>query len=216
MTSCSIQKLATGARRAAAIAAVAMIAAATGCSLSRPSPVKDTYLLDPANPPVAATHHPGSLRIGTINVAAQFRARNFVIRDSDLKYESDFYREFFVPPAVMLADYTARALRVAQVFARVTRPGASLDAEWVLDGFAGSLYADLRDPAKPEAVIQITYYLSHDDGGATAPVWVKAYRKASPYKTTGGDAYVEALNVAFSEILADLARDLAAAELPAS
>jgi ABC-type uncharacterized transport system auxiliary subunit len=204
------------AARAAAIVALALLAFVAGCSFTRPSPVKDTFLLDPANPPVAAKSHPGSLRVGLFNVAAPFRARNFVIRDSDLKYESDFYREFFVPPGVMLGDDTARALRAAQVFSRVTRPGPSTDADWVLDGFAGALYADARDPAKAFAVIQITYYLSRDDGGATAPVWTKGYRKSAPYTPNGKDAYVEALNTAFGEILAELAKDLAAAELPAN
>jgi cholesterol transport system auxiliary component len=201
-------------RRAATIAALAVLAFAAGCSFTRPAPVKDTYLLDPANPPVAAKTRQGSLRVGTINVGAPFRARNFVIRDSELKYESDFYREFFVPPGVMLADSTARALRVARVFTRVARPGAATDTDWLLDGFAGALYADVRDPAKPVAVIQVTYYLSRDDGGATAPVWSKGYRKVAPYASSGGEAYVEALNAAFGEILAELAGDLATAELP--
>ena len=200
--------------RAALVLATAVLALVAGCSFTRPPVVKDTYLLDPANPPVAAKAHPGSLRVGVVTVGAPFRGRNFVVRDSELKYESDFYREFFVPPGVMLADDTARALRVAQVFARVTRPGTSLDADWLLDGFAGALYADVRDPAKPSAVIQVTYYLSRDDGGATAPVWTKGYRKSAPYTSNGKDAYVDALNTAFAEILAELASDLAAVELP--
>ena len=64
------------------------------------------------------------------------------------------------------------------------------------------------------AVLEITYYLSRDDGGASAPVWSRAYAKRVSFVPTGTVDYVNALNTAFSEILAELTRDLAAAQLP--
>jgi cholesterol transport system auxiliary component len=211
MTSC--QRITV--RRAAMTVALAALAFAMGCTFTRPAPVKETYLLEPALPAAAARAQAGSLRVGTVNVGAPFRARSFVVRDSELRYDSDFYREFFVPPGVMVADATARALAAAKVFAHVTRPGVTVDATWVLDGFVGALYADARDPAKPAAVLGVTYYLSRDDGGASAPVWSQGYRKRVTFALSSTGAYVDALNTALSEILAELARDLAAAELPA-
>ena len=210
MTPCQPSALA----RAFAIVALAALAAASGCSLTRPAPVMETYLLEPALPAPVAHTQAGSLRVGSVNVAAAYRLRSFVVRESDLKFESDFYHEFFVPPAVMIADATARALAVAKVFTHVARPGASVDADWILEGFVGALYADARDAAKPLAVIQVTYYLSRDNGGADAPVWSKAYRRQVPF-VPGTLSYVNALNAGLSEILAELATDLAAAELPA-
>jgi len=97
----------------------------------------------------------------------------------------------------------------------VTRPGVVIDADWVLDGFVGSLHADARDAAKAAAVLEITYFLSRDDGGASGPVWSRAYAKRVTFAMSSTDAYVAALNTALSEILAELARDLAAAPLPA-
>ncbi len=200
---------------AALIVALFSMALVAGCSFTRSAPVKDSYLLQPALPEPAAKARPGSLRIGTVNVGAAFRGRSFVVRDSEFKFDSDFYHEFFVPPGVMIADSTARALGRAKVFAEVARPGVVVDATWVLDGFVGALYADARDAAKPEAVFQVTYYLSRDDGGASAPVWSHAYVKRVAFTSSNTDAYVGALNTAFTEILAELTRDLAAAELPA-
>ncbi len=97
----------------------------------------------------------------------------------------------------------------------MARPGVVVDADWVLDGFVGALYADARDAAKPVAVLQITYYLSRDDGGASAPVWSQAYVKRVAFSSSSTGAYVGALNTAFTEILAELTRDLAAVQLPA-
>ncbi len=210
MTSC--QRITV--RRAATTVALAALAFATGCSFTRPAPVKETYLLEPALPAAVAKSQAGSLRVGTVNVGAPFRARSFVVRESELKYDSDFYREFFVPPGVMIADATARSLVAAKVFAQVTRPGVTVDANWVLDGFVGALYADARDPENPAAVLGVTYYLSRDDGGASAPAWSRGYRKRVAFASSGTGAYVNALNTALSEVLAELTRDLAAAELP--
>jgi len=211
MTSCQRITL----RCAATSVALAALMFAAGCSFTRPATVKDTYLLEPALPAAVAKAQAGSLRVGTVNVGAPFRARSFVFRESELKYDSDFYHEFFVPPSVMIADATARSLAAAKVFAHVTRPGVTVDANWVLDGFVGALYADARDPAKPAAVLGVTYYLSRDDGGASTPVWSQGYRKRVTFASSSTGAYVDALNAALSEILAELARDLAAVELPA-
>jgi len=202
-------------RSAALILMLAAAVVAAGCSLTRPSPVKQTYLLDPALPAPIAKAQPGTLRIGAVNVAAAFRGRSFVVRDTEFRFDSDFYHEFFVPPGVMLADSTARALARAKVFTVVTRPGVVVDADWVLDGFVGTLHADARDAASPAAVLQVTFYLSRDDGGASAPVWSHAYFKRVAFTGSNTDAYVTALNGAVSEVLADLAQDLAAAQLPA-
>ena len=129
-------------RNAALILVLAAAVLAAGCSLTRPSPVKQTYLLDPALPAPVAKMQPGTVRVGTVNVAAAFRGRSFVVRDTEFRFDSDFYHEFFVPPGVMLADSTARALARAKVFSVTTRPGVVVDADWVLDGFVGTLHAD--------------------------------------------------------------------------
>jgi cholesterol transport system auxiliary component len=215
MTSCQSNIGLNVGRRTALILALSALVLAAGCSLTRPAPVKQTYLLDPVFPAPAATMQTGTLRMGTVNVAAPFRGRSFVVRASEFGFESDFYHEFFVPPGIMIADATAQALARSKVFTVVTRPGVVVDADWILDGFVGALHADARDVAKPAAVLEITYFLSRDDGGASPPVWSRAYAKRVAFAAASTDAYVTALNAALSDILAELARDLAAAPLPA-
>ena len=199
---------------ATAIVALAALAVTSGCSLTRSAPVRDSFLLDPTWPSPAAQSRPGSLRMGSVTVAAPFRGRSFVVRATDLKYDTDFYHEFFVPPGVMIADATAQALARSKVFEVVSRPGVAVDADWVLDGFVGALYGDGRDTSKPLAVLQITYYLSRDDGGASSPVWTRTYGRRVSFAAGSTELYVAALNSAFSEIMAELTRDLATAQLP--
>ncbi len=197
------------------LVAVAAVALLTACSaITRDAPVRRTFLLEPKLPAASAKAQPGSLRVGVVNVAAPYRGKAFVYRLGDLRFETDFYVEFLVPPASMLTEQTARALQSAKPFARVAGPGAASDAEWVLDGFADALYADTRDAAKPAAELSITYYLTSTSGVTQTPVWTHAYRQHVPMRDKSEAAYADALNVAFGEIVANLARDLAEAPLP--
>jgi uncharacterized lipoprotein YmbA len=196
----------------AAIAALALLQA---CSLTRPTPIKGTYVLEPAQPPAAARAQAGVLRVGTLVIAAPYRGRAFVFRDSDVKYETDYYHEFLVSPGANIGEATARALAGAKVFAAVVPSGVLADADWLLDGFVNALYGDLRDKQKPAVVLSITYFLRRGNSDAGVPVWSRTYEQRVPFATGSAPAYVDALNSAFGEILAALARDLAAASLPA-
>ena len=148
------------------------------------------------------------------NVAAPYRGKAFVYRQDELKFEADYYNEFFVAPAAMLSEATAPALASANVFRRTIPPGAADAGDYVLDGFASELYGDLREPAKPVAVVAITFYLSPANSLAPNVIWSREYRQRVPVAETTPDAFARAWNAALSAILADLARDLAAADLP--
>lgn len=192
--------------------AVALLAGCT--ALTRQAPVRQTFLLDAPAPPAVAHPQPGALRVGTINVAAPFRGKTFVYRTGDLRFESDYYVEFLVPPGTMIGEQTARALDHAKAFTRVAGPGAAGEAEWVLDGFVTALYADMRESGKPVAELDITYYLTPTAGAQETPVWTREYRRRVPMRDATPGAYAQALNAAFGDTIAELARDLAAAQLP--
>lgn len=192
-------------------AATAALGAVAACS--RPAPIKGTYVLEPAMPPAVARTQPGVLRVGSVNVAAPYRGRAFVYRETDLKYETDYYHEFLVAPGANIAEATARALAAAKAFSTVLPGHVAADADWVLDGFVDSLYGDGRTPDKPSAVLRISWFLRPHSGDAV-PVWTRSYERTVPFATGNAAAYIDAQNKALSEILAELARDLAAASLP--
>jgi cholesterol transport system auxiliary component len=191
---------------------LAFAVALAGCSLTRPAPVKNTFLLDPPLPPAAAAAKPSTLRIGTFNVAAPYRDRTFTYRTGDVKFESDFYNEFFVPPGPMIAQATTKALAGAQAFARVVPAGtAPEDGDFVLEGFVADLYADTREKP-PAAVVGINFYLTRTTF-PSAVVWSRDYRERVPLAAATPEALAQAWNEALGRVLAALARDLAAAKL---
>jgi hypothetical protein len=198
-------------RLAAAVFAAALLLAAAGCSLTRPAPVKQAFLLEPPLPVGAGRASPATLRVGAINVAAPFRAKAFVHRTSPLGFEADFYSEFLVAPAAMIGEATARALDHAGIFGRVIPPGALPDGDYVLDGFVSALYGDVREPGRPVARLAITFFLTRNDGVSQAPFWSREYERRAVAADATPEAHARALSIALGEILADLARDLAAA-----
>jgi ABC-type uncharacterized transport system auxiliary subunit len=199
--------------RRRALLLLPLAAALPACSLTRPAPVKRTFLLDPPLPTPGPRTQPGMLHIGAITVAAPYRDRGFVFRTGELKVESDFYHEFFASPATMIGEAAARAMTQARVFERVVQGGAGIEgANYVLEGFVVALYADAR-AAKAEAEVAIDWYVSRA-GYPGGVVWSRQYRERTPIDGTGADAVAGAMNAALGRVLAALARDLAVAELP--
>jgi len=199
-----------------ALALVALAAALASCAFSpRPSPAKRTFLLDPAMPAALTAPKPAALRVGVVNVGAPFRGKAFVYRQDELRFEADFYNEFFVAPAAMLSESTAKAMSASNAFRRVVPPGATADdGDYVLDGFASELYGDVRDAGKPAAVLTVTFFLSSANAAIPTVIWSREYRQRVGFTGSDPEALVRAWNAALSTILADLTRDLAAAELP--
>jgi cholesterol transport system auxiliary component len=194
-------------------ALVLLAAALPACSLTRPAPVKRTFLLEPPLPAPGPRTQPGTLRIGVVNVAAPFRDRGFVFRTGELKVESDFYHEFFASPSSMVAESAARAMSSARVFQRVVQGSVGAEsADYILEGFVAALYADGRS-AKAEAEVAINWFLSRAafPGGV---LWSREYTEREPIQGTTPDAVASAMNIALGRVLAALARDLAAADLP--
>ena len=125
---------------------VAVAAASLGaCSITRPSPVKEMYLLEPPPVQALAQSSPLSVRIGTVTVAAPYRDRTFVVREADLRFENDYYHEYVVAPAPMIAEAMARALAQSKAFAKVMlEPGEVRSVKLALDMRAFAAYDDTK------------------------------------------------------------------------
>lgn len=188
--------------------AMSMLAA---CSLSRPAPVKQSFLLNATRPaattPAAPTH--AALRINRFTVAQPADGRPIVYRATDLRYELDFYNEFLALPATMLTERTLAWLSDAQVFAAVVPMTSSLDARYVLEASAFRLGGDFRDPQAPRAVLALRTILARDDAPGNV-LMDRAFEQSVPIPDRSPDAVVAGLDRALAGVLADLETQLRA------
>jgi hypothetical protein len=191
-------------RRALAAAAALLVAAC-----SQPAPIKSTYVLAPP-PPAAAGNAPraATLKVSPFSVAAPFRARALVYRETDFRYEADFYNEFLIVPSAMIGEVTANWLDAARIYRTVLPPSGSTEGELLLEGFVSEIYGDFRDPGKPAAVVAIKFFVSDANAGAGAFLWTGELRARRDIPARSADALVAGLNAALGDVLEQLASAL--------
>ncbi len=179
-----------------------------GCvGLAQSQPEKQYYALE-----VVRESQTMVLLPGTVLDIRRFRAapplgRELVYRESDARYESDFYNQWFVVPDVMLTQQTTSWLTAAGLFQFVMDSSGSLPPTHILEGTVTALYGDYRaNPTK--AVLGLQFVLVHDTAASMDMIWQNQYRKEVEVREQSSEALVsgwkEALRLILMAVEADL------------
>ena len=130
------------------------------CSFTQPAPIKQTFLLHAGDDRRSVPLPQGRdlLEIGSFRVVTPFAGKALVYRLDDVRYESDYYNEFFVAPGAAIASAVAQRLGQSSRFETLP-PGSAVPARYRLQGVVTQLYGDFRDKERPAAVLGIQFYL---------------------------------------------------------
>jgi len=207
------------ARWTAGITASALTALALAACLQvrREPPDKHLYALDverPAGAERAESVHPLVLAVRGLRAAPRFAGRNLVYRTGEQEYAVDYYSEFLVAPAALVSGETERWLARSNLFRHVFGAAAPTAADVALSGEIEELYGDFR--GAPRAVMAIRFFLVDERPTWPAVLLARSYQRRFAAEGSDPAALVAAWNRGLAEILAELERDLAGADLEAA
>lgn len=129
-------------------------------------------------------------------------------RTNDVRYEGDYYNEWFVLPNAMITQQVMIWLKEAGPFQYVRDSSGPLPATHMLEGTLTALYGDYRaSPAK--AVLAVQFFLLQETSPQVEVLWHQEYRKEVEVREQKPEALLSGWNEALRLILSALDEDLA-------
>jgi cholesterol transport system auxiliary component len=185
----------------------------SGC-LSRPALLRQTFALtSPASADASAKTGTGVLAVRSCTVSPLFANRPLVYRLGPETYEQDPYAGFLVNPSDALAISVRSYLRNSGAFEDVAEPGSLLAADRWLEVYVSELYGDFRNPKQAEAVLTIRFvFFRAKQGGPNGVLLERSFSRRIPLTKNTAAAVVAGWNQALTEIMTQVAADLAAAK----
>lgn len=186
--------------------AAALLLAA--CSLQSAAPEKTIYQFGAERPSSATAPSPrfGSVRVADFRVSQANRSNSLLYRETDQRFVADPYRQFIAPPAILLTERCRAWLAGSGLFLNVLPSGALLATDATLETELVELYADVRDPKHPAAVLSLRAWLVDAKGGAAMPEW--RFSQRVPLTNADAASVVAGFDQALSAALADLEKTL--------
>jgi cholesterol transport system auxiliary component len=183
-----------------------------GCvSLDRSYPEKHSFVLeisrdgqslqDPAS---------GIVEVADMRISPRYEGQSFIYRVSEGGYESDFYNQFLIAPAVLVTEEVRRGLAQSGISQYVINSSSQIQSTYRLDGTVNAIYGDFRNASTTKAVLDMEFFLTKPGQGATQVLIAKRYSKSVPLTGRTPEALVKGWNEALEEILRSLVADLKA------
>jgi len=186
----------------------------TACSIGKPVPQATTYVVEPVAPSqrLSGLHGSEVLRLGNVRVAAAYSGNALVYRTDDVTFVSDPYQAFIADPPAMLGNQMASWLNRAGPFRVVIQPDSALQANYTLEASVTELYGDFR-AGKAAAVMAVQFTLINVDAVGSGLVFERTIARRVPLDRSSPAALVRGYGQAMSEILSELAGDLAMGQI---
>lgn len=179
-----------------------------GCAAQPPVPTDKYYRLQAvfAAAPAAAPKFRGNFQVERFTADGLTAGRPIVYVDTNdanqlLEYHYHFWTQ---PPTIMLRDELVTYLRASKIAETVVTPEMRLDPQYVMTGRIRKMEQVLASPNRTRLELEIALRQTHDN----KLVFLKSYTHETAQTQPGVSAAVvalnEALNIIYSDLLADL------------
>ncbi len=179
-------------------------------------PVKDTdrqyFVLDVARPAEPTRRTSGAtLEVRPLRISPAYQGTGFVYRRQQLRYETDYYNEFFTSPGAMISQEVREWLADSGLFSLVLENPSDLQTAYLLEGNVTALFGDYTDPGEPRAVLSIRFSVIDDRAPRPKAALQSEYREQIGLAESSPQALVRAWNPALALVFGRLESDLAEA-----
>jgi cholesterol transport system auxiliary component len=145
-----------------------------------------------------------NIKISKVKVSPFFEGKNFVYRQGENSYESDYYNEFLIFPAYNLNEV------IGKWFSK-SNPSESpqmefLDSTYLLSTNIESMYVDFREEKIPKTMWDIVFLLQKYND--TNLLFKKRYILETRLESMTPENIIQSWNVGLTEILTSLQADL--------
>jgi cholesterol transport system auxiliary component len=171
---------------------------------------KQRYILDVQRAsPASDIKNTNIIEVRRFTIDHAFSAKGLTYRTGEFEYESDFYNEFLVSPAVMITEKVRNWLSVSGLFRMVTDPGSYVESNHVMEGNIVAIYGDYRDKLSPAAVMEIRVFLLKAKA-QEEPIIVfgKTYKSMVKLEFEGPEGLIAGFDECLENILTSLESDL--------
>jgi cholesterol transport system auxiliary component len=185
------------------IGQLALLSLLTGCfNFNKSYPEKRLFVLSASRgEKLSSSKLNAVLKIQRFRVSPQFEGKGFVYRKSNLNYTSDFYNEFFISPASMIAEEVGKWLSGSGLFKYVISFSSPVEPTLELEGVISALYGDYRYTKVPNAVLEMQFFLVRNVSSRPVIVFGETYHEETLIKGNSPDALVAGWNLALEHIL---------------
>ena len=192
------------------ILALILLSLSLSCAgVQKNYPEKRYFVLDASRTAEPSTDRSEAvLRIRGFRISPRYEGRSLVYRTARLTFESDFYNQFFISPAQMIAEETRQWLAEAKLFSHVLDAPSQALPDLILEGSVTALYGDYSRANEPEAVMEIQFFLIQEASAPGRIVFQKNYRRQIPLNGPSPQDLVRGWNQALEQILTALEKDL--------
>jgi len=195
-------------RRTALMVALALGIA--GCASQAPVPSDKFYRLQAvfAAATVASPKFPGNFEIERFNADGLTAGRPIVYAEAnDPNQLQEYHYHFWTqPPTVMLRDELVTYLRASKIAGSVVTPEMRLEPDYVMTGRIRKLEQVLGAPNRTRLELEISLRRPADG----TLMFLKSYSHETTQSSAGVAAAVDGLNEALNIIYSDLLADLSA------
>jgi len=180
-----------------------------GCTtLNKNYPERNYYILNVSGQQRKLSPAPVTvLGVPRIDISPSFAGTEFVYRKGDLSYESDFYNQFFRPPASLITEESRKWLSESGLFKYVVDATYG-QPNYVLEGNVNELYGDFRAHDTPKAVLGIQFFMIDETSTNPTIIFQNNYQREVAISSKSPAELVKGWNEALQQIMTALEEDL--------